>query len=138
MTLSELYAKRDALRRAAEESTASALEAEAEIAIAEKDPLRAEWKRLEAEVIRESLRTVNYSPDCRAAAHRAFIIHMAHMHLRDGTVPTEGDHMAREIEEEMDRQLLSDRPSHSTAVPEFEASPDAASTATTNHHHTGV
>ncbi len=108
-----------ALRLIANEATAMVREAEGEMAAAEGDHLRAEWHREEAKALR--------SPDrCRDAAHKAWVVHMADMHLRQGTVPPPGAMGSAEIEIVMDEirdaaadaDLLADRPSHEVAAPE--------------------
>jgi hypothetical protein len=88
------------------------------------DELGAAWHRVAA----VSLRT--RTPEAKAVEDRTWLVMMATMHVKNGTVPEEGSHRAAEIEEAMDAirdaALLADRPSHSTV------SPEAAVTATTN------
>jgi hypothetical protein len=83
-----------------EQARLTDLEARRYDLLAEEDRIRGdflamEWHRAEAALKRED------TPEAREAVHRSFLRHMAAMHLRNGTVPTEGA-LASLIEAEMD------------------------------------
>jgi hypothetical protein len=57
-----------------------------------------EYHRAEAKLLK------GRTPETMQAAHRAFVRHIAAMHLANGTVPMAGGMYAEELEAEMDSQ----------------------------------